>query len=267
MKNKILTLMIIIGLIFSLFGCQQNNTIIKPDVETKTVTENSMDDYVTFTFEMPLDWDIYAKDKNSLVCVSPDVNKTEFNEEISPCLLNITNYITPDIYPVADEYKQAYEDLFKGKYKGIEKVLNDSIEYINIGKVMDSFPDVKFETSESIMDYFNILADGLSTPDITAPESWEDKEWATDFTYSEYNGKNGKIIAVEYSCVIINKTYKAINCYRDDDYSVCGVFDDETELSSGDLALWIADNIEVSEHYKLEDNVVKKEGVDYQVSI
>ena len=156
-----------------------------------------------------------------------------------------------------------YGNLFKGKYKGIEKVLNDSIEYINIGKVMDSFPDVKFETSESIMDYFNILADGLSTPDITAPESWEDKEWATDFTYSEYNGKNGKIIAIEYSCVIINKTYKAINCYRDDDYSVCGVFDDETELSSGDLALWIADNIEVSEHYKLEDNVVKKEGVDY----
>ena len=63
--------------------------------------------------------------------------------------------------------------------------------------------------------------------------------------------------------IIIDKTYKAINCYRDDDYSVCGVFDDDAELSSGDLALWVADNMEITKHYKIEDNMIKQEGVDY----
>ena len=61
----------------------------------------------------------------------------------------------------------------------------------------------------------------------------------------------------------IDKTYKAINCYRDDDFSVCGAFDDNTELSSGDLALWVADNMEITKHYKIEDNMLKQEGVDY----
>lgn len=261
-KHMVLTIIFVV-IMTCFVGCHQNNAIIKPDAEMKTVTQNSLDDYVTFTFEIPSEWDIYAKDQNSLVCEDHGADETDFNEEISPYLLNITNYIMPNFNPIADKYKQAYEDLFKGKYEGIEETINDSIEYINIGKVMDSFPDVTFETPESIMDYFNILVDGISTPDVTMSESWNDKKWATDFTFSEYYGKNGKIIAVEYSYVIIDKTYKAINCYRDDDFSVCGAFDDDADLSSGDLALWVADNMEITKHYKIEDNMLKQEGVDY----
>ena len=263
MKYKILSAIISIVLMISLVGCQQNNSIIKPDTETKTVTQNSADDYVTFTFEFPSKWDIYAKDKNSLVCVSSDIDKTESNKEMSPFLLNITNYVMPNFSPIADKYKQAYDDLFKGKYDGIEDLISDSIEYINICKVIEGFPEQEFESPDSIMDFFNMLIDGPNTPDYAMPESWDDKVWATDFTYSKYNGKNGKIIAVEYSYVIIDKTYKAINCYRDDDFSVCGAFDDDADLSSGDLALWVADNMEITKHYKIEDNMLKQEGVNY----
>lgn len=263
MKYKILTLMTVIGLIFFLFGCQQNNAIIKPDVETKTVTQNSLDDYVTFSLDMPLNWKVLTQDYTAIACFSPDANEVNANDKISPYKLCIENYIIPSLMPIADKNKQAYEDLFKGKYQGIEDTINDSIEYINIGKVMDSFPEQKFESPKSLMDFFNMLIDGPSTHDYTMPESWEDKIWASDFKYSEYDGKNGKIIAVEYSYVIIDKTYKAINCYRDDDFSVCGVFDDEAELSSGDLALWVADNMEITKHYKIEDNMIKQEGIDY----
>ena len=42
MKNKILSAIISIVLMISLVGCQQNNKIIRPDVETKTVTEKIM---------------------------------------------------------------------------------------------------------------------------------------------------------------------------------------------------------------------------------
>lgn len=37
-------------------------------------------------------------------------------------------------------------------------------------------------------------------------------------------------------------------------------FDDDAELSSGDLALWVADNMEITKHYKIEDNMLNKEG-------
>ena len=58
MKNKILSAIISIVLMISLVGCQQNNKIIRPDVETKTVTENSQEDYVTFSLDVPSDWKV-----------------------------------------------------------------------------------------------------------------------------------------------------------------------------------------------------------------
>ena len=55
MKYKILSAIISIVLMISLVGCQQNNTIIKPDIETKTVTENSEGDYITFSYSFKLE--------------------------------------------------------------------------------------------------------------------------------------------------------------------------------------------------------------------
>lgn len=66
MKHKILSLIISILLMISLVGCQQNNAIIKPDVETKKVTENSQEDYVTFTFDLPSDWKVFPQDYVSM---------------------------------------------------------------------------------------------------------------------------------------------------------------------------------------------------------
>lgn len=263
MKHKILITIIIVGIMSALIGCQTKKTIEKPNVDMKTVTQNSQEDYVTFSLYVPSDWKVLTQDYVSIACFSSKANETNASDKISPYKLSIENYIIPSLMPIDDKYKQAYKDLFNGKYDGIKDLICDNIEYINIGKVMDSFPDVTFETPESIMDYFNMLVNGISTPDVTTPESWNDKKWAFDFTFSEYNGKNGNIIAVEYSYVIIDKTYKAINCYRDDDFSVCGVFDDDEELSSGDLALWVADNMEITKHYKIEDNMLKQEGIDY----
>lgn len=264
MKYKILALMIVVGLMFSLFGCQNYNSIIKPDVTMKTVTQNSQIDLVTFTFDSPDNWTSVAVDKNSIICRSPSSDESEeYKNYISPKYVIISKYITNDILPVSDEYKQSYEDLFNNNHDGIEKIINDSIEYINISKYLEGCPDQQFDSDYSIMDYFDILADPDNFSDYQIPDSLRNKIWASDFEYTVYQGKNSKIIAVEYSYVIDNKTHKGINCYRDDNYSVCGAFDDSSNLSSGDVALWIASTLEVSEHYRLEDGVVLIEGKDY----
>ena len=69
MKYKILSAIISIVLMISLVGCQQNNTIIKPDIETKTVTENSEGDYITFSLDIPLNWKLYAQNCSPLLLV------------------------------------------------------------------------------------------------------------------------------------------------------------------------------------------------------
>ena len=60
MKNKILSAIISIVLMILLVGCQQNNTIIKPDIETKTMTENSEGDYITFSLDIPSNWKLFG---------------------------------------------------------------------------------------------------------------------------------------------------------------------------------------------------------------
>lgn len=262
MKHKIFITITILALIFSLVGCQ-NNGIKKPDVETKAITHNSSGDYITFSFDIPSNWKIVAKDTTSLSCFLPDAEELYTGDKVSPYMLSIENYIIPSLIPISDEYKQAYEDLFKGNYDGIKRVISDDIEYINLGKVMENYPNVEFDTPESFMDYLYLLVDGISTPDMELPDKWEEIEWATDFTFKEYNGKNGKFIAIEYSYFIVDKKYKGIICYRDDDISVSGAFDDNRDVSSGDLVLWVADNMEVTEHYRIENNELKQEGIDY----
>ena len=81
---------------------------------------------------------------------------------------------------------------------------------------MDSLPDGETGSKYSFSDLLNILSDPDSLPDYEIPDSLRNKTWASDFKYSEYQGKDGKIITVEYSYLVDDITHKAINCYRDD---------------------------------------------------
>ena len=139
MKYKILSAIISIVLMISLVGCQQNNKIIRPDVETKTVTENSQEDYVTFSLDVPSDWKVLTQDYVSIACFSSKANETNANDKISPYKLSIDNYIIPSLMPIDDKYKQAYNDLFNGKYDGIKDLICDNIEYINNDIILLSY--------------------------------------------------------------------------------------------------------------------------------
>ncbi len=261
MKVRVLSLILAIVIAVTITGCIDNG-IKKPDVATKTVTQNSEYDYVTFTLDIPESWNVFPLNKTSLTCLAEDTGYEPFS---SPDRLEIKSYLYPN-FPFSDEdAQQAYKDLFNGERSGIEKLISNDIEYINASIMVAESPEKYnlFDSPDGILGYFDILADGTSTMDTLMPPGWEDKVWASDFKYNEYNGKNAKIIAVEYTYIIADKTYKAINCYRDDNYCVCGVFSDNDELSSGDIAVWIADNMQIQEHFKFEDNQLKVEGKDY----
>lgn len=261
MKVRMISLLLAILTAVTITGCA-NNGINKPDVATKKVTENSEYDYVTFTLDVPENWSVLPLDVTSIICRLDDKD----NElTASPYSVEIENCIYPQFAFIDNEAQMAYKDLFNGERSGIEKLISDDIEYKNAEIVIAKSPEDYnlFDSPDGVLSYFDILADGTSTADTIMPPGWDGKVWASDFVYNEYSGKNGKIIAVEYNYIIEDKTCKAINCYRDDNYVVSGVYSDNDELSSGDIALWIADNMQVKEHFKIEDNQLKIEGEDY----
>ena len=261
MKIRVFSLLLAIIISVTFASCMENG-IEKPDTSTKTVIQNSEYDYVTFTLDVPESWNVLPLYGTSVICLA---DEKDYELIASPYSVKIENCIYPHFPFIDENVQKAHKDLFNGDRSGIEKIINNDIEYINASIVVSQSPEKYnlFDSPDGVLGYFDILADGTSTADTLMPPGWEDKVWASDFVYNEYNGQNGKIIAVEYNYIIEDKTYKGINCYRDDYYSVCGVYSGNDELSSGDIALWIADNMQVKEHFKFEDNQLKLEGKDY----
>ncbi|MCI1965457.1 MAG: hypothetical protein LKJ17_04900 [Oscillospiraceae bacterium] len=81
-----------------------------------------------------------------------------------------------------------------------------------------------------------------------------------DFKYQHYNGTDGNITEVQYSYTYNGKKTNIIQCYREDiPYLVTGAFDDSVDLSSGKIALWVANSLKVTEHFTIKDNIIRKE--------
>jgi uncharacterized protein YbjQ (UPF0145 family) len=82
-----------------------------------------------------------------------------------------------------------------------------------------------------------------------------------DVKYQHYDGTYGKITEVQYSYTYEGKKHHIIQCYREDIPSlVTGAFDESVDLSSGKIALWVADSLKVTEHFTVKDNKIQKEG-------
>ena len=76
-------------------------------------------------------------------------------------------------------------------------------------------------------------------------------------SYPELLLKNAE---VQYFYTYGGKKNHIIQCYLEDiPYLVTGAFDDSVDLSSGKIALWVADSLKVTEHFTVKDNKIQKE--------
>ena len=75
-----------------------------------------------------------------------------------------------------------------------------------------------------------------------------------DFEFELFKGTYGKIATVKYTVTYPEEhgsiTQHVIRCYREDiPYMVTGAFGKDDSLSSGDIALWAANTLKVTEHF------------------
>lgn len=239
-KNK-LVLKIIIGAIFLclLVGCQTNTTkVAEPSIPMKTVSQNSEEDYVTYEFQLPEDW-LYGADYGFSVIAGPPTNEPLHTDsrEAMPYIVRIDNY-SNNGFDMA-----VYKDIFAGSTDAYKKKVNKSIN--NLASI---------DTGER---------EFLSYLDLLTPEKQPDSdvyEYAKDFECKHYRGTYGKITTVEYTVNYNNTETRTIECYREDiPYMITGAFSNDLEVSSGDIALWAADSLKVTEHFSVIDGPLKKE--------
>ena len=137
-------------------------------------------------------------------------------------------------------YKRQVYQLFQGNTDVFEESrIEFLIQYQKLqNKLEDMDPDSQWNPSE-IVD---------SIPEVTPEEKAAFPKPTYEYAY--YSGTKGKIVEVKGTYTWNDTTYAIVEYYREDiPCVVFGSFGDCKGLSSGDIALWVADSLEVEEHF------------------
>lgn len=228
-KKKRLSIVLAVILLLLLAGCQASESVVgNPPVPMKAVTQNSKEDLATFAFQLPEDWASAPQNLLTVIGCPESAAQKNFKtqEDELPFKVGVSNYYYPGL-ALSEKDKEIYKNLFAGKTSAYEEHIKQS--FANAAGMLS--------------------AESSST--VRSPK--------VDFKYQHYNGTHGKITEVQYSYVYNDKETHIIQCYREDiPYLVTGAFDDSVDLSSGKIALWVADSLKVTEHFTIKDNIIQR---------
>lgn len=273
MKKRISIFLCASLLMSFLWGCSQNTVtdsaaelkpIGEPPVSMKEVTQDDKDSWSTFHLQIPEDW-VCVPDALSGIYVMSENSYNRFNEEIEQQLQgnnqswekydfleydwerkaayfldHLSMFVDCTKLAGSEEEKKNYEQLFQGNTDVFEESrIEFLIQYQKLqNKLEDMDPDSQWNPSE--------IADSI--PEVTPEEKAAFPKPTYEYAY--YNGTKGKIVEVKGTYTWNDTTYTIVEYYREDiPCVVFGSFGDSKGLSSGDIALWVADSLEVEEHF------------------
>ena len=275
MRRKRISIFLCLSLFLSfLWGCSQNaatetnsaaglKPIGEPPVSMKEVTQENYDGTITFRLKVPKDWMCMPNTDGGVNAISEEsyeklLNEAEQNQENGDTLKNYSSLTYEwekeaaaildnlDLSAIctwlgkSEEVNGKVDQLFQGNTDVFEESrIEFLIQYQKLqNKLEDMDPDSQWNPSE-IVD---------SIPEVTPEEKAAFPKPTYEYAY--YNGTKGKIVEVKGTYTWNDTTYTIVEYYREDiPCVVFGSFGDSKGLSSGDIALWVADSLEVEEHF------------------
>ena len=275
MRKKRISIFLCLSLFLSfLWGCSQNTVtetdstaglkpIGEPPVSMKEVTQENYDGTITFRLKVPKDWMCMPNTDGGVNAISEEsyeklLNEAEQNQENGDTLKNYSSLTYEwekeaaaildnlDLSAIctwlgkSEEVNGKVDQLFQGNTDVFEESrIEFLIQYQKLqNKLEDMDPDSQWNPSD-IVD---------SIPEVTPEEKAAFPKPTYEYAY--YSGTKGKIVEVKGTYTWNDTTYAIVEYYREDiPCVVFGSFGDSKGLSSGDIALWVADSLEVEEHF------------------
>lgn len=275
MRKKRISIFLCLSLFLSfLWGCSQNivtetdsaaglKPIGEPPVSMKEVTQENYDGTITFRLKVPKDWMCMPNTDGGVNAISEEsyeklLNEAEQNQENGDTLKNYSSLTYEwekeaaaildnlDLSAIctwlgkSEEVNGKVDQLFQGNTDVFEESrIEFLIQYQKLqNKLEDMDPDSQWNPSD-IVD---------SIPEVTPEEKAAFPKPTYEYAY--YSGTKGKIVEVKSTFTWYDTTYTIVEYYREgSDYGVFAGCADSEELSPGDIALWVADSLEVEEHF------------------
>ena len=275
MRRKRISIFLCLSLFLSfLWGCSQNTVtetdstaglkpIGEPPVSMKEVTQENYDGTITFRLKVPKDWMCMPNTDGGVNAISEEsyeklLNEAEQNQENGDTLKNYSSLTYEwekeaaaildnlDLSAIctwlgkSEEVNGKVDQLFQGNTDVFEESrIEFLIQYQKLqNKLEDMDPDSQWNPSD-IVD---------SIPEVTPEEKAAFPKPTYEYAY--YSGTKGKIVEVKSTFTWYDTTYTIVEYYREgSDYGVFAGVADSEKLSPGDIALWVADSLEVEEHF------------------
>lgn len=254
--KKIVSLFMVVAGVLSLFlsGCtakQKTEEIPPCDIPMQTIEQQSLNHYANFKFSVPEGWLSEETGKLSIASASSEIRQVNVDNP-EAWTLYIKNYQYSNWgQEYSEEYIKAYHNLFRGETALYKTTLNTAVS-----RILQS-SDSTLSSDSDLLDIFNFIASAYEESNST-PAS-EGSQYITALNCQLYSGKNGKIAVVKYTISVEEHNYFMIDCIREDiPYLISGCFDDTLEISSGDIALWTANSLEVDENFIVKENKIQK---------
>ena len=254
MKKTAAFIILILILVIGITGCGKNQSqeISDSTIPMQSVTQSfSADNSIQISFDIPLGWHAESGRDYYICAYEGETLPTSPNEngfaESLPNVVEITNYNYLDGYKsseLTDKIKTVYKELAEGKPENYKKYLNESIGAdIIYAELKKSQSEQSQEYPNSVAGIFGVLSDEPATDN----NDNNTIDYLTEFSCTYVDGDFDRIAVVKYAFEYNERIYKGIYCVlKDVPYMVWGCFDDPVELSSGDIALQVANSISIS---------------------
>lgn len=236
--KKLASLLLAGALTFTFTACESSPSeektsdllsIGESPVAMKTVTQDSEDGYVTYTFEIPEDWSAVEQDYFTVVAMDSDNPEIESLQDLLSFshAVRINNYYYSAL-SLSKEEQKAYQDLLAGDPQHYKEMTEESIARNN--ELLEEYAGYKVQL--------------------------------TNFQCSYYQGRSGTLVLVQVTTTNGTSSATEVRCFREDipQYMVMGLYNDQLELSSGEIARYVMDSLQVEEHFTVDDGMIHKEG-------
>ena len=227
--KRVISILLVLTLLFSFASCQNKKTSV--NLEEKVEVASSSNGII-YSLHLPKNWEATSVGALEAVAYSNEADAAAIHNQIEylPFSLHIDHFIHSNSQiGTFDLDKDKVKDMYKSIFRGDTSKFRDHI--VNHTNFFLNCYEMELSADKNFANHV-------------------DKNFIHDIEIEIKSGKHGKIAVATFTIEFMEKVYSGCWCVREDiPYMAIGFKNEESQISSADIAYAVLDDLKVEEHF------------------